>query len=158
MSERTERHLVLLVFFIPQQFWIKSSLIQWFQCAKAVPTPFTNIQISVILCSTFFHKKSMNVTLPPWPPLLIYTLRCCFREWFAWIFWRITGAQLWPSPRFYSPCALYWQTAIRVSCTKVILTRDFQIPISQPSIMIQGQIRHRCKAQRLLFKMSLRSF
>ena len=37
-----------------------------------------------------------------------------FREWFAWIFWKITGAQLWLFPRFFSPSVHFWQTAIQV--------------------------------------------
>ena len=38
------------------------------------------------------------------------------------------------------------------TCTKVILTRNFYIPITQPSMIVQGQIRHHCKAQRLFFE------
>ena len=37
-----------------------------------------------------------------------------FREWFVWIFWKITGAQLWLFPRFFSPSVHFWQTAIQV--------------------------------------------
>ena len=44
---------------------------------------------------------------------IVYQI-CFFREWFVWIFWKITGAQLWLFPRFFSLSVHFWQTAIQV--------------------------------------------